>query len=548
MLLALLTCCALMPTPERVVDVKVGPVHREILRAEDRFLDVEGALRSAKTWTVLIKFRRDVEEYPGIKLAIARWTEDDLHQKLIPDWRNVCALMQIGHGVWNARESSYDFPCVECGQVHQDERPTTCRGRGSRVYCVHLKTSQRDNRYGPVRGLTVAKFYIDQLEQVPEDVYDEAALRLSQPGYPQQMIVTPNPVPDSHWIAKKKWPADNRNPNHRYIRLTIWDNKHNLDPQTIAAAESLYAVGHPQRRTKLEGRRGLDVSGTPVYFGAFARNRHVRALAIHPELPLCEAYDYGFHRPCVVWYQWAPWGWLRILGGVMGADLHLDAFLQVADRYRGIWFPTRLRIDATCDPAGANENAQGIKGTPVQILSDWYREHGERGADGKPIVPTIVKNANHPEKRKAANDLIATYMRRHVNGDEAFLVDDQRWVIAELGDERSDSFCVDGLEVGYVLEADPRHSHTLGSYWVPKKDGFYEHPMNCLEYGALAHVRDLPLAGQRANEAIVRHDVRRAQHARKALQEAQKDRDDPHPSAIAQRRQTQWGRRGWRRA
>jgi hypothetical protein len=45
---------------------------------------------------------------------------------------------------------------------------------GSRVYCVHLKTSQRDNRYATVRGLTVAMFYIDQLEEVPEDVYNEA--------------------------------------------------------------------------------------------------------------------------------------------------------------------------------------------------------------------------------------------------------------------------------------------------------------------------------------------------------------------------------------
>lgn len=519
MLLLSLVVATLMSQPARVVEVQLAPVHKEILRATDRFIDVEGALRSGKTWTILIKLRRFVEEYPGIKIAIARWTEGDLNQKLVPDWRNVCELLACSHGTWNARESCYDFP------------------NQSRVYCVHLKTSQKDNRFATVRGLTVAIFYIDQLEEVPEDVYNEAALRLSQPGYPQQMIVSPNPVPETHWIAKKKWPADNRNPQHRYVRLTIWDNKHNLDAQTIAAAEALYPVGHPQRRTKLEGRRGLDVSGTPVYSSAFVRSRHVRSLALNPELPLCESYDYGFHRPCVIWYQWAPWGWWRVLGGVLGADLHLDAFLQVVERYRSIWFPTYLRLDATCDPAGANENAQGLRGTPVQILRDWYREHGERGVDGSYVVPFITPNANAPETRKAANDLIATYMRRHVNGDEAFLVDDTRWVIAELGDERADSFFVDGLEVGYVFEPEPRHSHTLGSYWVPKKDGFYEHPMNCLEYGALAHVRDLPLAGQRANEAIIRHDVKRAHEERKKLQQQQRDTDEPHPSArIAVRR------------
>jgi hypothetical protein len=96
MLAALVLAMALTP---RVVQVKLGPVHAEILRAitrpAHRFLDVEGALRSAKTWTILIKLRRRLEEHPGMKAAIARWTEGDLNQKLIPDWRNICALMGL---------------------------------------------------------------------------------------------------------------------------------------------------------------------------------------------------------------------------------------------------------------------------------------------------------------------------------------------------------------------------------------------------------------------------------------------------------------------
>ena len=218
-------------TGAKVVEVKLGPVHREIMRASERFVDVEGALRSAKTWTILIKIRRLMEQFPGIRWAIARWTDNELNQKLVPDYRNVCALMGLPFGEWNAKESCYDL------------------ANGSRLYCVHLKTSQRDNRYATVRGLTVAGFYIDQLEEVPEDVYNEAALRLSQPGFPQQMIVSPNPVPENHWIAKR-WPTTNQRPDHRYIRLTIWDNKHNLDASTIRAAESLYPEGHPQRGIK----------------------------------------------------------------------------------------------------------------------------------------------------------------------------------------------------------------------------------------------------------------------------------------------------------
>lgn len=549
-MLAIPFLLALMATtPEtRVVEVKVGPVQREILKASERFTDIEGAMRSSKTWTILIKLRRVVEDHPGIAIAISRWTEGDLNQKLVPDFRRVCELLGVSHGAWNAKESCYDFPCQDCGAVHDEytAETTGCQVGGSRVYCVHLKTSQKDNRFAQVRGLTVAIFYIDQLEEVPEDVYNEAAMRLSQPGFPQQMIVSPNPVPETHWIARR-WPIDNRVKSHRYLRATIWDNRHNLDPQTIQAAEELYPVGHPQRRTKLEGKRGLDVSGTPVYTGAFMRSRHVRALEINQELPLHESYDYGYHRPCIVFYQYAPWGWVRVLGGVMGADMHLDAFLQVAERYRNLWFPHRLRIDATCDPAGAAENSQGLRGTPVQILRDWYREHGERDADDKFVVPLVIPNANHPEKRDAAVKLLATYMRRHVNGDEAFLVDPERWVLAELGDERQDTFFIDGLEVGYVLEAEPRHSTRLGSFWLPKKDKFYEHPMNCLEYGALAHVRELPLSGQRANEALVRHDVQRAKQERARLKRDQADHDDPHPAAGISIRKRGFSRGPWRR-
>lgn len=510
------------PPEFRVVEVKLGPKQRQILNASARFVDVEGALRSAKTWTILIKLRRAIEEYPGIQIAIARWTEGDLNEKLIPDWRNVCALMGISHGTWNARESSYDFP------------------NGSRVRCVHLKASKTDNRFAKVRGLTVAIFYIDQLEEVPEDVYDEAALRLSQPGYPQQMIVSPNPVPETHWIAIR-WPVKKPRPNHQYLQVAIWDNAHNLDPATIAAAETLYPVGHPQRRVKLEGRRGLDVSGHPIYAKAFDRARHIRSLAINPQLPLYESYDYGYHHPCVLWYQWAPWGWLRVLGGVMGSDIHLDEFLPVVERYRTLWFPTIRSLEATCDPAGANENAQGIRGTPVGMLQDWYREHGQRDSKNKFVVPMYRADANQPERRQAANTLGATYMRRQVNGDEAFLVDDEHWILCGLGDERFDTFFLDGLEAGYVREDAPRHSNRLGTYWVAKKDGFYEHPQNCFEYGLQAHVGDLPLAGERAAKATLKHAAKLIRQDQLALAAAQKDKDPDDPR---QQRSQMVGRRG----
>lgn len=520
----------------KVVQVRLGPKHADVLQAitqpTARYVDVEGALRSAKTWTILIAIRTVLEQQPGVVWTMARWTRDGLHQKLIPDYRHVCALMGLPHGEWNPQESCYDLT------------------NGSRLYAVHLKASQTDNKFAKVRGLTTAGFYINQLEEVPEDVYNEAALRLSQPGFPQVMVVDPNAVPDSHWIAKR-WPVTNPRPQHQYFRLAMRDNAHNLDPATIAAAELLYPVGHPLRAIKIEGRRGLEVNGTPVYAGAFVRSRHVApaSLPLNPQLPLCEAYDYGFHHPCVVWYQYAPWGHLRVLGGVMGSDLHLDAFLPIVERYRQQWFPTRLRLESTCDPAGANENAQGLRGTPVGILRDWYREHGERNAKGEYVYPVYRSDANMPERRYAATELAATYMRRRVNGDEAFLMDPERWIVAELNDERFDTFFVDALEAGYVLEDTPRHSSRLGTYSVPKKDGWFEHPMNCFEYGLQAHVLDLPLSGERAAQEVLKHDARHEREQLRQLREAQKDKDpDDVPMGMRRTRARSFPARGGRRA
>lgn len=501
----------------RVVEVKLGKPHRAILDETTRFFDVEGALRSAKTWSALIKIRRRLEQESGICGFMARWTQEGLNQKLIPDYRRVCALMGISHGAWNAREECFDFP------------------NGSRLYAIHLKANQIDNRYAKVRGLTVAFGYIDQLEEVPEDVYDEAALRLSQPGYPQQLIVSPNPVPETHWIARR-FPPDNRNPQHKYLSLSIWDNAHNLDPQTIHAAEALYPVGHPQRRVKLEGRRGLDVRGTPVYTGAFVRSRHVAtdSLALNPALPLCESYDFGFHHPCVIWYQWAPWGLIRVLGGVLGHDLHLDAFLPIVQRYRELWFPRRKMLQSCCDPAGAAENSQGLRGNPVQVLRDWYRTHDE-----PTVQPMFIPDANHPEKRTAAVQIAVTYMRALTfNQEEAFLVDGERWRLVMDGEERYESFFTDALEAGYVLEDEPRHSQKLGTFWVPKKDGFYEHPMNCFEYAVQNHIRELPIGQAKQPQAHERFlldaAIQQAADARRALKSQQRDThpiDKPKPPA-----------------
>jgi hypothetical protein len=491
-------------TAEKVVVVKLGPPQAAIMEATERFIDVEGAFRSAKTWTCLMKVRKSLEDFPGIVWFMARWKDQDLHNKLIPDYRKVCALMGVTHGTWNARESCYDF------------------ANGSRLYAISLKSSENTNVQSKVRGLTVAGGYIDQLEEVPFEVYEEAALRLSQPGYPQQMLVSPNPVSKTHWIAKE-FPESNDKPNHRYISLAIWDNAHNLSPETIAAAEERFPVGHVARPTKIEGRRGVVVRGTPVYSGAFDRVKHVGEVLLNPSLPLIESYDFGFHHPAVLWLQWAPWGQVSVLGGLMGQDLHLDAFLPIVQRYRAQWFPRYRTLLSCCDPSGSKHNSHGLSGNPVSIMKDWYAKQGEHV-----VSPQYREDANTDEARHAAHEVAASYMRRTtVGGEQAFRVDGERWRLVSADDDVFDPFFLDGLEAGYVLKPEPVVSQRGGLIYKAEQDGWFCHSQNCFEYGVQNFVLGVPVRADKAAGVATKHaaDValKQAIEARIALRNAQRD-------------------------
>jgi hypothetical protein len=87
------------------------------------------------------------------------------------------------------------------------------------------------------------------------------------------------------------------------------------------------------------GLRGMNVTGEPVYKGAFVRAIHEVPLTYDPTLPLEMALDFGKHHPCAVFRQVSALGQVRYLGGILGQQLYLDDFLDLVLRYRAQWFP-----------------------------------------------------------------------------------------------------------------------------------------------------------------------------------------------------------------
>ena len=71
-------------------------------------------------------------------------------------------------------------------------------------------------------------------------MYLELAARLSQSGgYQHQIVISPNSVEVTHWIAME-FPVDNQRPSRKYISLSVHDNAHNLPAEVIPNLERIY--------------------------------------------------------------------------------------------------------------------------------------------------------------------------------------------------------------------------------------------------------------------------------------------------------------------
>lgn len=442
------------------------------------YVDLEGGVRAQKTTVLCAKAMMLALDCPGIHCFLGRWTEESLDTQIKPKWRehadeNGVALK------WHADE-------------HYDEL-----ANGSRVYLRGCKPSEGAARYSKIRGLTLAFIGIDQAEEFPPDFWAEFVARVSQPGYPHQIWLTPQPVNPGHWIDET-FPEDNRDPRYFYVRTNVYDNRAAVGDEYIAGLEKQYPPGSAQRRTLLEGRRGLATSGRPVYAGLFDRRRHVRHITANKDLPLYEAWDYGHSHPCVAWLQFTPMGRLAIIGGVMGKDMSLDQFAPVALYYRELWCGKVAEVLSTGDPAGIAESSQGLPGSVSDIL------------DTVGVAIQGCTGGNAPEVRDRAIKSIASYMNRvALDGGPAFLVSERGMLVQPGADPKPMPFLADGFEAGYVWDERQFYGPRV-NIRRPRKDGTYDHGQNCVEYGVLAFGPGMPT--QDDLDAHERRALRRAQH------------------------------------
>jgi hypothetical protein len=91
------------------------------------------------------------------------------------------------------------------------------------------------SRYSKMRGMGVAGIYNDQTEELPEDFSLELRLRLRQPGFPHQLLFSPQPA-ERHALAGAAVPDGQPDPGRKYYAISIHDNAHNLPDRAPQAA------------------------------------------------------------------------------------------------------------------------------------------------------------------------------------------------------------------------------------------------------------------------------------------------------------------------
>lgn len=442
--------------PEKVVRLKWNPKQSELFRTTETFVDFEGAVRAGKTkpaiWYVIDSCLR----HPGIKWMICRWTDGGLAQ-LKPQFYENCPKEVLGPPPGSGREGT---------GWHGKEEYQEFKN-GSVVYIRSLRTAEDALRYSKLSGLTLSGVFIDQAEELPEDVWEAVKARLSQPGYPHKLIVTPNPPALNHWITKE-FPTDNSKQDHRYILTSVYDNAANIGWEYIGRLEREYPPGHAMRRRWIDGARGLSLEGEPVYGEIFKRGIHISdEIELLPDYPLIESWDFGQKHPAVLWSQLLPWGEWRILGEKLGQSQYLEDFVNEVAIMRSKLFPNHTDLMVCCDPSGADRNNQGMRYTAVEILNMHLRDtYGDEH-----LGATFIKGSNRPERREWAIQQIAGYMLRLTKHGPALRVHPRCKVL------------IDGFEGGYVYDKErSTQNSTIPNIRRPKKGGYYDHLQNTAEY------------------------------------------------------------------
>lgn len=311
---------------------------------------------------------------------------------------------------------------------------------GSEIYFRELKDTTG------LGSLNLGWFYIDEAEEVEEQIFERLKGRLSLTDVGKTSgWLTSNPPNESHWIYKQF--ELNHDPEYFTIHASTYENKEHLPDGYI---EDLEKLPPAWRKKYIEGHYGFTPDGKPYYDG-YLEHLHYQPLSWNPQLPLDCGWDSGRRHPAFVVSQWDGSYW-KVLAEILGSYIGIEKFVDTQV----------LPLLNTRFPHANCRHHAGPEFTQVSDKSDFtsYQILQSRG------IQLHIKHSEYSLRKQ----LIEKKLNTLINGLPGLMVD------------KSCKLINDGFQGGYRYPTVKEGQEFSLKKELPFKDGFYEHCMNALEY------------------------------------------------------------------
>lgn len=416
------------------------PTQAQFHKSQKKFRAFVGGFGSGKTMTLVWDGIDKCLKWPGFRWGLFRDTLQDLRDTTMTTFFEECPPELI-----------YTYR-------KKDEKVILINGSEILFRSFRASAGTKRNQFeGKIKGLNLGGFGIDEGNECEEHQFNMLQARLRQTGIPWHggWLAT-NPPNEDHWIYKKFDGPESDKDLFESFHASTRDNPH-LPPNFITDLEKEYAKSPGWIAKFIDGAYGQIVDGDPVYDMFLATTKDGREWHTRKNLkwqpafgPVHRYWDFGWHRPAVLFGQVTPDGRWKIYKEFLGNNIDIYKFAERVIKLSNEMFRGAVFEDYG-DPAGKQKSDKSDLSS-IEILKNRYKIHVH----------------NRYSRIREGTDIIAGKMRGTVDGEPTFQVD------------TSCTVYIQGLEGGYC-----RPKATDGSGEEPIKDGYFEHLQDAARYGAI---------------------------------------------------------------
>jgi hypothetical protein len=380
---------------------------------------------------------------PGNRILIARDTMGDLRDTTMAMFFDECP----SEFIYTYRRASQTVVMVNGTEV---------LFRSFRA----MASAPRNQNESKIKGLNLGAFYVDEGNEITKNQFLLLQGRLRHDAVKvHRGWLTTNPPNKDHWIYEMFEGEKADKTKYHAIHASSRENPH-LPADFVTNLEKEYPASWVKKF--VDGDYGFMTTGDPVYenfrelddngkpWNCRATKFTARYGAVH------RYWDFGYHRPAVVWAQVCPNLVWKIHKEYMGHHVYIQDFAPKVINISTTMFRGATFIDF-CDPAGhqINDKSKNEK-TTIKLLEEDFN----------------IRMTCRFSMIKEGIDIVQKKLNTVIEGEPAFQINKEECPIL-----------VAGFQGGYARERVTDGRGMTNS--DPIKDGFFEHPHDALRYGGV---------------------------------------------------------------